>query len=338
MDVLIMGGSHFLGRCVAEEGLRRGWRVSVFNRGRTGVNPEGVTALRGDRTSEEDLKKLAAHGRWDAVVDTSGMTADTVDAATRALGPVASRYVYLSTVSVYAGWPLLPLFEDMPTLAEAEPAAGMPTDVNVPYGEDKAQCEEAAKANIRGALTILRPGVILGPHEYVGRLPWWLRRIAKGGVVLAPGRPEQPIQPVDVRDVAKFACDQAGQASGNTVFNAVAPIGHSTMGDFLAACIEVTGRSDVELKWVDADFLLSRGAKQWTEIPLWRTYPGTWQVSGKRAQDAGLVCRSLTETVADTWAWLSGGNNAVEHERAAAIGLDAAKESALLAEWRATRG
>ncbi|MFG2720800.1 NAD-dependent epimerase/dehydratase family protein [Streptomyces sp. NPDC048416] len=333
-SVLVMGGSHFLGRAVAVEALCRGWSVTVFNRGKTGRNPDGVHAVQGDRTNRKDLGRLAGIGPWDAVLDTSGMSADVVDLATQALSEATRRYVYVSTVSVYAGWPLLPLTEDLPTLAEAEPVAGMPGDVVVSYGVDKAAAEKAAQANLGRALTILRPGVILGPEEYVGRLPWWLRRVERGGRVLAPGKAGQTIAPVDARDVATFACDRAQEGCDAEIFNVTAPKNHATMGSFLQECIKVTG-SDASLEWVEGDFLLDHGAKQWTELPLWRTYPGTWAVSGVRAQDAGLVCRPLSETVADTWGWFTSGEDAVDSERAAHIGLAPEKEADLLSAWDA---
>ncbi|GHA93282.1 reductase [Streptomyces termitum] len=329
-----MGGSHFLGRAVAVEALRRGWSVTVFNRGKTGKNPEGAHAIQGDRTDQGDLEHLAGAGPWDSIIDTSGMSADVVDLATRTLSEAATRYVYVSTVSVYAGWPLLPLTEDLPTLAEAEPVPGVPADVNVAYGVDKADAEKAARTNLGNALTILRPGVILGPEEYVGRLPWWLRRIERGGRILAPGVPDQPIAPVDARDVAAFACDRAEAGRTAEVFNVTAPANHASMESFLRACIEATG-STATLEWLEGGFLLAHGAKQWTELPLWRTYPGTWTVSGARAQEAGLVCRPLSETVADTWAWLASGEAAVDNERAAHHGIAADKEAALLAAWDA---
>ncbi|MFI1104989.1 NAD-dependent epimerase/dehydratase family protein [Streptomyces melanogenes] len=329
-----MGGSHFLGRAVALEALRRGWSVTVFNRGKTGRNPDGVRALQGDRTNQNDLARLAGIGPWDAIIDTSGMSADVVDLATRTLTESTSRYVYVSTVSVYAAWPMLPLTEDLPTLAEAEPLPDLPADVVVSYGVDKADAERAARTNLRDALTVLRPGVILGPEEYVGRLPWWLNRIKRGGRVLAPGNPDQSIAPVDARDVAAFACDRAKAGRRAEIFNLTAPTNAATMESFLRTCIEVTG-SDATLEWVDGGFLLDHGAKQWTELPLWRTYPGTWAVSGVRAQEAGLACRPLSETVADTWSWMSSGETAVDNERAALIGLSEEKEAALLAAWDA---
>ncbi|MFD7017166.1 NAD-dependent epimerase/dehydratase family protein [Streptomyces sp. NPDC059928] len=333
-SVLVMGGSHFLGRAVALEALRRGWSVTVFNRGKTGKNPDGAHAVQGDRTQKSDLERLAGIGPWDAIIDTSGMNADVVDLATRTLAKATDRYVYVSTVSVYAGWPLLPLTEDLPTLAEAEPVPDMPSDVVVSYGVDKANAEKAARAHLARALTILRPGVILGPEEYVGRLPWWLHRMERGGRVLAPGNPDQTIAPVDARDVAVFACDRATAGREAEIFNLTAPKTHATMGSFLRACVEVTG-ADASLEWVDGGFLLDHGAKQWTELPLWREYPGTWAVSGVRAQEAGFSCRPLSETIADTWAWITSGETAVDNERAAHIGLSADKEAALFAAWDA---
>ncbi|MEU6004219.1 NAD-dependent epimerase/dehydratase family protein [Streptomyces sp. NPDC047197] len=332
-SMLVLGGSHFLGREVAEQARDDGWRVSVFNRGKTGANPDGVHALTGDRTSAADLKRLAELGPWDAVVDTSGMNAEVVESATDALAAAVDRYVYVSTVSVYAHWPLHPLTEDLPTLAEAAPADGMPDDVNISYGRDKAACEQAARTNLDRRLTILRPGVILGPGEYVGRLPWWLNRAARGGRILAPGQPTQPIQPVDVRDVAAFACHRADVANDGEVFNVAARQDVATMFSLLSNCLTSTGPDQAELTWVDNDVLLQQGVRQWTELPLWRTHPGTWQVEADRARKAGLVCRPLSVTVDDTWAWMLAGNRAVHNDRAALHGIDPVKEETVLDAW-----
>ncbi len=174
--------------------------------------------------------------------------------------------------------------------------------------------------------------MILGPGEYVGRLPWWLRRAARGGPILAPGSPGQTIQPVDVRDVADFILAQA-TGSGPAVHNVAAPIGRDTMGSFLRGCLAATGGSG-ELIWVPDDFLVERGVRQWTELPLWRTHAGVWQVDASTAVAAGFRARPLEETVRDTWAWLSADGRPVEHPRAADHGLDADKERQLLAAAR----
>ncbi|MEU0688449.1 NAD-dependent epimerase/dehydratase family protein [Streptomyces uncialis] len=339
MRILVLGGTWFLGRAVAENALKRGWEVTAFNRGRSGVAPAGTRTVHGDRTDARDLVKLAQHGPWDAVVDTSAseLAPRDVLAGTRALQPVAGRYVYVSTVSAYQGWPDEALTEssallDAPADADADfgrlPDGWKGPDLH--YGRQKAGAERASvEAFGPDRVSILRPGVILGPGEYVGRLPWWLRRAERGGPILAPGEPTKTIQPVDVRDVAAFALDQAVATTGGA-YNMTAPIGRETMGGFLGACLEVTG-SDGRLVWAPDDVLNDAQVRQWTELPLWRTHAGVWNIESDRARQAGFTCRPLSDTVRDTWRWLSGGGMPVEHPRWAKHGIDPAKEAALLA-------
>jgi nucleoside-diphosphate-sugar epimerase len=199
----------------------------------------------------------------------------------------------------------------------------------------KAGVERAAESVLGERAVILRPGVILGPGEYIGRLPWWLRRFERGDTVLGPGDPNREIQPIDVRDVAGFALLTARQRLTGA-YNLAAPIGAATFGALLAACAEVTG-SEASTMWVPDDLLDSFGVQQWTELPLWRTTLGAWQVDPSRARAAGLVCRPLRETVADTWAWLVSGGAPVNHPRWLEHGIDAAKERAILDAWRAQR-
>jgi nucleoside-diphosphate-sugar epimerase len=339
MRILVMGGTWFLGRAVAEEALRRGWQVTTFTRGRSGDPSPGAVAVHGDRLVAQDLARLAAAGPWDAVVDTSASELAPRDVlmGAQALKDAAGRYVYVSTVSVYRGWPDEPLTEESEVLdgpADADAGYGtMPAGWAGPdmhYGRQKAGAERAVLAAFGSARsTIIRPGVILGPGEYVGRLPWWLNRTARGGRILAPGSPAKPIQPVDVRDVAQFALGQAAAPTGGT-YNVTAPIGRDTMGDFLTACLDVTGASG-RLLWAPDELLIEQGVRQWTELPLWRTHPGVWQIGADRAYAAGLTCRPLAETVADTWRWLQSGGVPVDHPRWAAHGIDAVKEAKVLA-------
>lgn len=332
-----MGGSWFLGHEIAEQAVAQGWEVTTFRRGRTGTDAEGVTTIRGNRTNPEDLKRLADAGPWDLVVDTSSFVPRETLQLARTLEPAASRYVLVSTVSVYAGWPIEPLSEQSEVLecpADAGPNYGYDGDPGPStYGFGKAGCERAVSETFGAERTsILRPGVILGPREYVGRLEWWLRRMQRGGRVLAPGRPDRSIQPVDVRDVATFALtpNLAG------IYNLTAS-GRDTMEHLLDGCRDVT-EGDATFEWItDEQWLVGQGVRQWTELPLWRTYKGAWAVDSRHARDAGFATRSIRDTVADTWAWLTSGGTAIEHERASELGISYAREQTLLALWDAAQ-
>lgn len=332
--VLVLGGSWFLGRAVVEAALSRGWSVTTFRRGLSGRDVDGVEIVRGDRTVAADLDRLAAAGPWDLVVDTSGYVPREQGPVVRALEPVVDRFVFVSSVSAYVGWPVEPLTEDSPVLdcpADAGPDFGEVGDPGpTRYGFTKAGCERAVvEAFGSERTTVLRPGVIIGPHEYVGRLPWWLRRVERGGRILAPGSPDRMIQPVDVRDVAAFALEAPVGA-----FNVTGP--RSTFEGLLYACAAVVGVDRLVTTWItDEQWLAEQGVAQWTELPLWRTYGGTWQVSSTAAIRAGFTARLLSATVADTWAWMTNGDGAVSHDRAAKHGIDPNKETAILGTWDA---
>lgn len=334
MRLLVLGGTLFLGRTVVEVALRRGWQVTTFNRGQSGADVLGVNALRGDRTNLADMRHLADSGSWDGVVDMCGYVPRQVLGGVRLLEPVCASYVFVSTVSVYEGWPAEPLSEASRVLdcpADADEDFGPPDVEDGPtrYGRLKAGCERAVLETFGAARTInVRPGVVLGPGEYVGRLPWWLRRVASGGRLLAPGAPDRSIQPVDVRDVATFILDSLAAGTAGT-FNIAAPIGRDRFADLLNACKQVTA-SNAELVWVPDDLLLARGVRQWSELPLWRTHRGVWQVDSTAAHGSGLTCRPLLETVATTWQWLCASDQASINERSAEIGLSRQRESDIL--------
>ncbi|MFJ6437777.1 NAD-dependent epimerase/dehydratase family protein [Streptomyces sp. NPDC091416] len=335
MRLLVMGGTWFLGRRIAEDAMKRGWEVSTFTRGRSGTDVPGVQAQRGDRTAVDDLRGLATKGPWDAVIDTSSSDLAPRDVllATSALKDVVSRWVHVSTVSVYQDWPHHPLSESSALLecpADADSTYGYTGEGGSPtvYGFQKAGGERAVDRAFAGRAVFLRPGVILGPGEYVGRLPWWLNRAERGGRILAPAPGSRVIQPVDVRDVATFALDQAqGVLPGS--FNVAHPEG-ITFTRFLETCLTVTGAAGDPV-WVGPETLSANGVKQWTEIPLWRTHEGVWAVDASRATAAGLRCRPVAETIADTWAWLRSEGRPVPHPRWAEHGIDPAKEAAVLA-------
>jgi nucleoside-diphosphate-sugar epimerase len=284
------------------------------------------------------MARLAHGGRWDAVVDTSGYTSGAVELAARALRDRADRYVLISTVNAYRGWPAVPLtdesevYQDAGEAAEPFPAAaGMLTPYGIGYGRGKAAAERVVeRVFTASASLVLRPGVILGPYEYIGRLPWLLRRMERGGEVLAGGPPSRSVQPVDVRDLAAFIM-HAADTGLNGAMNVTAPLDHATYGELLETCRDVTG-GRAGLVWAGEDWLSARDVTPWAEIPLWRTTAGAWHVSSDHARNAGLTCRALSDTVADTWDWLRR-EDPVPHERAAEIGLEPQKEQQLLAAW-----
>ncbi|MFF8431054.1 NAD-dependent epimerase/dehydratase family protein [Streptomyces sp. NPDC016566] len=335
MRLLVMGGTWFLGKHIVEGALSRGWQVTTFNRGRSSRDVDGVEPVHGDRTNGEDLERLVAYGPWEAVIDTSSSELPPRDvlAATTALRPAARRWVHVSTVSVYEGWPHQPL-TDTSTLLQCPAGAdesygytgadGSPTK----YGFQKAGGERAVVEVFGDAAVLLRPGVILGPGEYVGRLPWWLERAKRGGPILAPAPADQRIQPVDVRDVARFALDQAA-SSTHGGFNVTHSEGISFRA-FLEACLAETGGAGAPV-WVAPEVLVDRGVKQWTELPLWRTHAGVWAVDSSRAAAAGLECRPIAETIRDTWRWWSADGRPVDHPRWAEHGIAPEKEEKILA-------
>ncbi|WOX24756.1 NAD-dependent epimerase/dehydratase family protein [Streptomyces solicathayae] len=331
--LLILGGTEFVGRAMAEAAVGRGWDVTVFHRGRY-EPPAGTVSLLGDRTGR-DGPPVPATGSWDAVVDTWSAAPSVVREAARELAGRVGRYVYVSSRSVYA-WPAAAgLTEDGPLVA-GSPDAGD----GVPYGEAKRGGELAAVGAFGADRALLvRAGLILGPYENIGRLPWWLNRIARGGPVLAPGPRELPIQFIDVRDLAEWTLDAiAAERSGP--YDLVCPPGHATMGELLDACVRATGAdgtaADARLCWTPPEAVLAAGVAPWTELPVWMP-PGeshdamhTSDVS--KAVAAGLRCRPVAETVADTWAWLTEiGGTAPHRPDRPAVGLSAERETAVLA-------
>ncbi|MFC7846629.1 NAD-dependent epimerase/dehydratase family protein [Streptomyces sp. NPDC057382] len=303
MRLLMLGGTEFVGRAVVEAALERGWDVTVFHRGRHQA-PPGARTLLGDRTAPGGLAALAADtGEWDAVVDTWSAAPRAVADAARLLRDRAGRYVYVSSCSVYAWAPPAGYGEDAP-LVQGASAGAEQTD----YARDKRGGELAVlDAFGEDRSVLVRSGLILGPYENIGRLPWWLERTARGGPVLAPGPRELPLQYVDVRDLAAWIL-LAAQRRLSGPWNLMSPQGHATMGRLLEACARVSG-GRAELRWTEPGVILDAGIEPWTQLPVW-VPPGSdlhdalHGADVSRAVGAGLVCRPVEETVADTWRWL----------------------------------
>jgi nucleoside-diphosphate-sugar epimerase len=308
---------------VVEEGLRRGWGVTTFNRGLAPSAGFPAEHLVGDRLVPADLEQLGARD-WDFVVDTwAGAPAAARDSSA-VLANRAGRYLYVSSGSVYAEPLPLGVDESAPTV---EPGDG-------DYAAMKRGSELAIEAAFGDRALFARAGTILGPHENVGRLPWWLLRMARGGEVLSPGPPELPLQYIDARDLAIWLLD-AASAGTSGPFNVVSRTGHATMGSLLEACRSVTG-GGAELAWVDPDFVQSAGIEAWSELPIWlpagHESRGMHEANVERAHAAGLRCRPLEETVGDTWEWLESiGRRPPLRSDRDPPGLDPAKERAALA-------
>ncbi|MFD4551703.1 NAD-dependent epimerase/dehydratase family protein [Streptomyces sp. NPDC058466] len=328
MRLLMLGGTEFVGRAVVEAALGRGWEVTVFHRGRHEA-PAGARSSHGDRTAPDGLAALS-EGEWDVVVDTWSGAPRAVRDSARLLAGRVSRYVYVSSCSVYAWAPAAGYGEDAPLVAGADPDAER-TD----YARDKRGGELAAldAFGAQGSL-LVRSGLILGPWENIGRLPWWLNRVARGGPVLAPGPRELPLQYVDVRDLAEWVLG-AVEAGLGGAYNLVSPPGHTTMGALLDACVQVTGgRGD--LRWADPDAILGAGIEPWTQLPVWvpagsDLHDALHSADVSLAVGAGLRCRPVLETVADTWDWLQTlGGVAPQRPDRPAVGLDPVVEAKLL--------
>jgi len=332
--LLILGGTLYLGRHLAAGALARGHEVTLFNRGRTAPDLfPGAERLRGDR--DGDLAALAGR-RWDAVIDTSGYLPRQVRASAALLAPAIERYCFVSSISVYADHTKPALTEDDPV---SQLPAGAPEALSgETYGALKAACEAALEALVPGRALVVRPGLIVGPHDATDRSAYWPRRIARGGDVLAPGRPERPVQFIDARDLADWIVGRCEARAAGT-WNATGPASLLTMGACLDACREVAG-SDARFTWVDEAFLLDHGVAPYTELPLWvpEGARAFGSVSIARARASGLTFRPLAETMADVLAWdrsLPPGPRASRSRLPMPAGLPAERERALLAAWKA---
>ncbi|WP_127500906.1 NAD-dependent epimerase/dehydratase family protein [Actinoplanes solisilvae] len=317
MRLLILGGSGFVGRAVADEGVRRGFDVTVFNRGLREA-PAGVSVLVGDR--QGDLTALGG-GTWDAVVDTWSAEGEAVRRTAQLLSGRAGHYAYVSSRSVYTGASPRSA-EDAPVVDETEQG----------YAGDKRRGELGA-AVFDGPVLLARAGLILGPYEDVGRLPWWLNRLARGGPTLAPGPRDLPLQFIDVRDLANFLLGTVGR---DGPFDLVSRPGHTTMGEFLEIANEVTG-GRAELRWTAPEVIEAAGIEPWTQLPVYLP-PGELHdfLHGgdtSKAYANGLVCRPVRATIEDTWAWLTAlPGDAPQRADRAVKGLDPAVEAKVLDE------
>jgi len=315
MRILILGGTRFVGRHIVETALARDHEVTLFNRGRHPNPFEGVQTLTGDR--DGDLSALHG-GRWDRVIDVSGYNAPQVTRALDALEGRFGGYTFISTTSVYRQ-------PDRPGVDETAPLKPANHGEEGGYGESKVACEEVLRERLGDAVLIARPGIIAGPHDYTDRLAYWCLRVREDGEMLAPGDPDQPVQLIDVRDLASWIVRTAETDERGT-FNLVGPGEPLTMAGLLEDIAGVTGTTP-DLRWVDDDALLEAGAKPGYDLPFWFPAEKAWifTVSADRARDAGLVHRPLERMIRDTMDWVGDrGRNEL------GAGISAGREQELL--------
>lgn len=329
MHLLVLGGTVFLGRHIVQEALAQGHEVTIFNRGQHFPDlfaDDGVTKLRGDRRG--DISALEG-GRWDAVIDTSGHFPRDVRATARRLADSVEHYTFISTINVYPDYTVRGIDESTPLATTDNPDADEITFEN--YGALKALCEEALEEEMPGRNCSVRAGLIVGRYDFSDRFTYWPRRVAQGGRVLAPGRPERPVQIVDVRDLAQWNIRGATErATGR--FNATGPDRVLTMGEVIETSRQVS-QSDAEIIWVDDKFLVENEVGAWVELPLWIPESdgadGLSEINCSRAIAAGLRFRPLSETIADTLDWESTRPT----DRELRAGMKPEREQQLLDLW-----
>lgn len=327
---LILGGGQFLGPAVVSAALQLGHQVTTLTRSGTGV-PDGAESLLGNRETDAGLAVLRGR-EWDAVVDTCGYVPRVVGAGAQLLADRAAHYVFVSSISAYAGWPEQPVRADSRTFHCAADAG--PDDGD--YGELKAGCERAVEEHFTGRCTIARAGHLVGAGDNVGRLSWWLTRVRRGGEVLAPGPPDRPLSMVDVRDLGDWLV-QCGQEQTVGAMAASGPPGQTSFGELLAAARDATG-ADANFIWADDAFLLAHEVEPWQDLPYWmpaEQFPGNEDVDTSAAFAAGLRCRPVSETLRDTWTWLREVGSPPQRPDRPTPGIEPERERVVLAAWHA---
>jgi len=332
MKLLILGGTVFLGRALVEAALARGHKVTLFNRGQH--NPQlfpAVEKLRGDRDPSQAGGLKALDGRqWDAAIDTSGYVPGVVRASAERMRDVVQHYTFISSVSVYRDFKLAHADERYPLGILEDPSVEQITGET--YGPLKALCEQAVQQVYAERALIIRPGLIAGPHDTTDRFTYWPVRVARGGEVLAPGKPDMPVQMIDVRDLAEWNIRMVEQKQSGT-YNVTGPDYVLTMYKVLHDSQHVTG-SDARFTWIPDKVLLERDVTPWIELPLWvprDAKEGFRHTYIDKAIAAGLTFRPLDETIRDTLAWAR--TRPADHAWSA--GLKPEHERALLALWHA---
>lgn len=326
MNVLIIGGTRFVGRHIAEAFVKSGASVTLFNRGNAYGDPiQNVAFVHGDRRS--DLHRLG-DGKWDVVVDTCAYVPAEAEIAARFFANRAAAYLFISTISVYESPGGRQIDEDSP-LAVLPPDADRRRMIPETYGALKVLCEQIVLSTFRDRAAVLRPGLVAGPHDPTDRFSYWPVRIAQGRSVLLPESPAHPVQYIDARDLAEFAVTLAQRSAGG-IYNAVTTPGSVTFGSLFEAG-QRAARVNATPVYRDAETLLNAGVEPWADLPLWLPSTsadlGVVLSSNTRARSAGLRPRPVDSTAADVLAWAFEKGKRLEDLRA---GLKPPREADLL--------
>jgi 2'-hydroxyisoflavone reductase len=327
--ILILGGTGFIGPHLTQESLRLGWKVTHFNRGkRAAGGVGGVETLIGDRKGQLD----SLRGRtWDAVVDDTGYIPKFVKMSVELLAPNVGYCLFISSISAYASF-AKPNDEHSPTGKLSNPDIEEVTDDT--YGPMKALCEQYSAAAFKGRVSIVRPGYIVGPLDPTDRFTYWPVRASKGGEMLAPGTPRDPIQIIDVRDLAAWMMKLV-ESRTTGYFNAVSSPGAFTMGDLVGSSQHAISEVGTSVTWVPEDFLAAHWKPDELDLPPWSPTKGDTAgaslTSAKLASRTGLRCRPLQDTVQDTLAWFQ--SLPAERQAKLRAGLDPQKEADTLRSW-----
>ena len=328
MKLLIIGGTIFLGQHLVEAALARGHEVTLFNRGEH--NPElfpEVEKLRGNR--DGDLGALAGR-QWDAVIDTCGYVPRIVKQSAELLADAVGHYTFISSISAYASFAQPGMDENSPVGTIEDETEEKVT--NESYGPLKVLCEQAVERALPGRTLVIRPGMIVGPHDPSDRFTYWPYRVAQGGEVLVPGKPEQGFDLIDVRDLAEWNIRMV-EAGKTGIYNAAGPDYRLTTEAVLQESKAVSG-SDATFTYVSAEFLKTQEVDP-NSIHAWfipddeEAFRYIWGVSYANAIAEGLTYRPLSETVRATQEWAS----ARPADYAWRIGLKQERERELLGGW-----
>ena len=323
MNILIIGGTRFVGRHLVEAALARGHEITLFNRGKS--NPKifpQVESIQGDR--ERNLSKLS-NRNWDTVIDTCGYFPRIVGLSAESLKDSVRQYVFISSVSAYADFDSASINEDYPLGRIEDDTIEEVTEKS--YGPLKVLCEKAVQAAFPENSLIIRPGLIVGPYDPTDRFTYWPLRVDRGGDILAPVGPDEPVQFIHARDLADFTIKHIEEKTSG-IFNAVGPEKPHQIGNLLETCKEVSN-SEANFVWAPEEFIKKQKIEPWSEIPLWIPESeggGFSQISNARARSAGLTFKRTEIVVRETLTWAI--TRPTDYKMRA--GLDPAREAELL--------